>query len=176
MTRSAALKVATSGGVLEMAPKKKKWLEPLREVVGTCHPRDIGMKDSAGKPLPATIVWRNAVLGPDGPHLPAIRFALLALAHHMNEDGYCFPSIDLIALETGYAESTVKRNLKFACDEGWIKRTSGMGYKQRWRCYEYEASIPTFKSKGGLTVRPRFTWSEMRRGIRRARHRHGTTL
>lgn len=88
------------------------------------------------------------------------RLVLSALSIHMDENGGAFPSIELLALESALSESAVKRHLALATSEGWVKRTEGMGYKRGWRCYEYEAAIPTFE--GGVTVRPRSQWNEVR--------------
>jgi hypothetical protein len=141
-----------------------------RPTVASCHPNDLNRKDKTGKPLTAVIVWRDHLLGPDGPPQPMTRLVLLVLASHMNNEGYAFPSIELLAYESGCSIKSAKRHLTFACAEGWLTRTEGMGYAQGWRRYEYEASLPIFK--GGVTVRPRSAWRDVRRArLRDRRHR-----
>lgn len=145
-----------------------KWRPPSpRRPIATTHPSDLGWTDKGSKPIHPVIVWRDHVVGPDGPALPTTRSVLLTLSVHMDERGYAFPSIALLALESRLSENAVKRHLKLAVSEGWINRTEGMGYKQGWRCYEYEAAIPVFE--GGVTVLPRSAWREVRETNRRNR-------
>ncbi len=69
---------------------------------------------------------------------------LAALYKHMDEDGgSCFPGILKIAVEAGCRESTVKKHLTLAEEQGWIvkayrNRASG----QSWRGRSYQARIP----------------------------------
>lgn len=145
-------------------PRKQRTSAP-RVAIASHHPNDLGRKDKAGKPLNAVVVWRDHILGPDGPQQPTTRLVLLVLASHMNDQGYCFPSIELLALESGCSEKSVRRHLKFANAEGWFRRIAGMGYSQGWRRYEYEASIPIFE--GAVTVTARSAWKEKRVALRR---------
>ena len=91
------------------------------------------------------IQWRNKVLSEDGPDSSTTRYVLLVLSKHMNRyGGSCFPSMELLARESGLSERTVGTALKEAEVKGWIKR-----YRRRmakggsgWMQYEYEAEVP----------------------------------
>lgn len=147
---------------------RKRWCPPApRQPIATIHPSDLGAVDKAGKPIHAVIMWRDRIVGPDGPMMSNTRLVLLTLAVHMDDRGYAFPSVELLTLECGLSQSAVKQHLALAASEGWIKRTEGMGYKQGWRKYEYEAAIPVYE--GGLTVRPRSAWREVRTANHRGR-------
>jgi hypothetical protein len=147
---------------------KEKWqLPPPRRPIRKLHPSDLAVMDKNGTPVHGAVVWRDYVIGPDGPPKSTSRLVLCALSVHMDTQGYAFPSIELLALECHLSQSAVKRHLEFAAAEGWIRRTSSMGYKLGWRKYEYEASIPVYE--GNFLVRPRSDWNEVRFLNRRIR-------
>lgn len=86
--------------------------------------------------------WRVAVLSEQGPPCSTCRLALLALNHHMDDDGYCWPGIDTIAREIHMNEKTVREHLKDACEQGWIDRRQRNANGKGWRGYGYQATIP----------------------------------
>ncbi|OBQ94334.1 helix-turn-helix domain-containing protein [Mesorhizobium sp. AA23] len=57
------------------------------------------------------------------PKMPAVaKNVLVNLAWHMNDQtGRCFPSVELIAAETGYARSTVFEKLQWLEDHGFVR-------------------------------------------------------
>ena len=78
------------------------------------------MSDQQLSPL---FSWRSAIASETGPENSTTRHILLTLSLHMSAKGNsCFPSLDTIATETGYAKETVSRHLKKAYQAGWIDR------------------------------------------------------
>lgn len=132
--------------------RKPKLLDP-RPVYSNHYPSEL--PDADGKPVPPIVKWRNAVLGPDGPQSPTTRALLLALSHHMNDQGgSCFPSYTLLARETLLSKRVIIRHMKLAYVEKWFERTAGMGYASGWKRYEYQATVPIF-SDGDSKSPPR---------------------
>lgn len=88
--------------------------------------------------------WRSAVASEDGPPNPTTRHVLLTLGLHMNERGEsCFPSIELLTIETALSPRAVKEHLKIAAEAGWVgKREERRPNGQNWRRIEYFALIP----------------------------------
>lgn len=86
--------------------------------------------------------WLDALLSEAGPR-PTVRFALLALATHMEEDGgRAFPSTRLLARETGLSRRTVEEALREAEAAGWIRRHARGSSGQGWRRLGYRPSVP----------------------------------
>lgn len=63
---------------------------------------------------------RNLAL--QAPHKPI----LMAYANYADESGYCWPSVEVIAFDTGFSEPTVKRTRRELIAAGW------MGTKRRF--------------------------------------------
>jgi hypothetical protein len=123
--------------------RQRKIVDP-RPVASHSLPTEL---PKSKKPLPPIIKWRNAVLGKMGPPSPTTRLVLLALSHHMNQQGgSCFPSQRLLARETRLSLRAVCRHIQIAAAEKWILITIGMGYAKGWRKFEYQAAVPTFTS------------------------------
>ena len=55
---------------------------------------------------------------------PRARLVLQCLIYHADKDGFCFPSVKIIAAECGYGISTVKRALNDLCEAGYIEKTA----------------------------------------------------
>ena len=140
--------------------KQSKLLAP-RPIMGSIFPSEFPSLDN-DKPQPPVARWRNAVLGPDGPKSPQTRSVLLTLAHHMNEYGFCYPSQDLLVLESGLSKRTVIRHLAVSEAEGWIRRTEEAGFGKGHRRHEYQAMVPLFDGDGDR-VAPRQSWRDHRR-------------
>ncbi|WP_157380970.1 helix-turn-helix domain-containing protein [Burkholderia ubonensis] len=85
--------------------------------------------------------WRQAIIRSSLPS--TTRHVLLTLACHINDAGEsAYPSIDLLAFETGLSRRAVITHLQSAAGLGWI-RTDKHGYGgQRWARNEYEPCIP----------------------------------
>lgn len=99
------------------------------------------MSDLFLQPL---FTWRSVVASKFGPLLPTTRHVLLTLGLHMSEKGdSCFPSMALLAEESGLALSTVKEHIAIAARDGWIgKRSRRLKNGQGWKRNEYFAQIP----------------------------------
>ena len=89
--------------------------------------------------------WRSAVASTHGPEKPTTRFVLLTLALHMSVKGdSCFPSIDLLAEESGLSRRAVIEHLQIAEATGWLaKKDRSVRSGQGWRRVEYFGLIPT---------------------------------
>lgn len=87
--------------------------------------------------------WRSAVASKFGPEKPTTRFVLLTLALHMSPKGdSCWPSIDLLAEESGLSRRAVIEHLQLAEQNGWIaKRDRSTRSGQGWRRVEYFCTI-----------------------------------
>ena len=107
------------------------------------------MESEKSRPLVAR--WRDAVLSAYGPPKPMTRLVLVGLAKYMNRTGdNCWPSIEIIADDTGLARRSVLRHIAEARDSGWISvRTRGAN-GQGWRRHAYAPAFPP-----GDTVAPR---------------------
>ena len=83
------------------------------------------------------------------------KLTLFALSFYMNEMGAsCFPTQIQLAADSSLSESSIRRSIKRACKIGWLKRQLH-GFKgQKWKNYEYYASIPIGMSqfKGAVIV------------------------
>lgn len=88
--------------------------------------------------------WRAAVCSQHGPEKPTTRFVLLTLALHMSVKGdSCFPSIDLLAEESGLSRRAVIEHLQIAEATGWLaKKDRSTRNGQGWRRVEYYGLIP----------------------------------
>ena len=88
--------------------------------------------------------WRSAVCSTHGPEKPTTRFVLLTLALHMSVKGdSCFPSIDLLAEESGLSRRAVIEHLQIAEQTGWLaKKDRSVRSGQGWRRVEYFGLIP----------------------------------
>lgn len=88
--------------------------------------------------------WRSAVASKHGPEKPTTRFVLLTLALHMSVKGdSCFPSIDLLAEESGLSRRAVIEHLQIAEQTGWLaKKDRSARSGQGWRRVEYFGLIP----------------------------------
>ena len=88
--------------------------------------------------------WRSAVASKYGPEKPTTRFVLLTLALHMSVKGdSCFPSIDLLAEESGLSRRAVIEHLQIAEATGWLsKKDRSARSGQGWRRIEYYGLIP----------------------------------
>jgi hypothetical protein len=88
--------------------------------------------------------WRTAVASPYGPPNPTTRHVLLTLSLHMSPSGdSCFPSIDLLTVESGLSRRAVVQHMQLAAEAGWIgKRDRAERSGQGWRRVEYTATIP----------------------------------
>ncbi|WP_157384051.1 helix-turn-helix domain-containing protein [Burkholderia glumae] len=85
--------------------------------------------------------WRQAIIKSDLPS--TTRHVLLTLACHINDAGeQAFPSIRLLAFETGLSRQAVMTHLQRAAAAGWV-RTSKHGYGgQQWARNQYDPCIP----------------------------------
>jgi hypothetical protein len=98
--------------------------------------------------------WRHAITQSE--LQPLTRLVLFTLSIHMSEAGEnCYPSQDLLCLETGLTPPTLRKHLKLAEKAGWIvieqaeSRTKG-----RNRSDHYHPIFPdTFRLKGREDVR-----------------------
>lgn len=88
--------------------------------------------------------WRSAVASTVGPESPITRHVLLTISLHMSPKGdSCFPSVRLLAEETGLARTTVMKHLEIAADTGWIQKEERPHRNgQGWRRMEYMATTP----------------------------------
>lgn len=64
----------------------------------------------------SNLVWRSSI------RPMAKRVTMLALANAANDDGVCWPSVDLLVEHTGAARSTVVNSLAALEDEGFISK------------------------------------------------------
>lgn len=58
---------------------------------------------------------------------------LLVLADHANEDGYCWPSLGLIAWKLGLAVKTVRRTMRSLEERGAVERHERLGKSNAYR-------------------------------------------
>lgn len=87
--------------------------------------------------------WLDAVCSRDGPESATMRLALLVLGKCMEPDGSrCYPGTEWIATAAGLGVATVKRQLRQAEADGWLRRIARSGGGQGWRRYRYEPAIP----------------------------------
>ncbi|WP_205191559.1 helix-turn-helix domain-containing protein [Burkholderia sp. LMG 13014] len=85
--------------------------------------------------------WRQAIIKSDLPS--TTRHVLLTLACHINDAGeQAFPSIRLLAFETGLSRQAVMTHMQTAAAAGWV-RTTKHGYGgQKWARNAYDPCIP----------------------------------
>lgn len=94
--------------------------------------------------------WKLAFRASDLPS-PA-KHVLFELCEFMDKDGKrCFPSIQLLASNTGMGEKTVRRHLKVAVEKGWLFRLRHGKNGQAWANYHYQAKLPG-EAKGAVRV------------------------
>lgn len=87
------------------------------------------------------VVWRDMVLSPESGLRAAARLVACGLAKHMDSDGgSCWPSVELLAAETGLGRRSVQRGLRALEDAGWVSADRGGG---RAFTSEYAAVFPT---------------------------------
>jgi hypothetical protein len=99
--------------------------------------------------------WLNAIRSEQGPPHPQTRFVLFALSLHMkNEAATCFPSLALLARETGLATRTVKKHMNVAVADGWLIRTVRRGNASGFSSYSYRALIPDHMEEAGALNAP----------------------
>lgn len=91
--------------------------------------------------LSPLFTWRSAICDSDLP--PTVRHVALTLSLHMSERGdSCFPSRQVLALETGLSERAVQRAIKALEEGGWLRverpaERGGRGHPNR-----YAARVP----------------------------------
>lgn len=83
-----------------------------------------------------TAVWDH---GPDQPHL---RLLLLALADNANDQGVCWPSLDLLARKCAVDPRSVRRNLRALEAGGWIVSTMRTGQSTSYTVRTPDAHVP----------------------------------
>ena len=87
------------------------------------------------------LTWRGAILKSG---LPAsTKHVLLTLGCHMNDLGEsCFPSIELLCVETSLSNRVVILHLKNAKDAGWLIVDKHGFAGQKWSRNEYQIAWP----------------------------------
>ena len=79
----------------------------------------------------------------------ATKAVLQVIAMHTNDCGEgCFPSIDTIALESGYSKRKVISSLQDASEQGWLKVEKHGFAGQKWKRNHYIPQWPQ-RQKGG---------------------------
>lgn len=106
------------------------------------------MGDNKKKPF--KYEWLDLMVSGNGPKSATTRHILLVLHIHMDNTGYCFPTIATIAKESGRSTSTVKTHITIAKNTDWIKITKAKRPGQGWRRNDYQAVIPYKLRKVGL--------------------------
>lgn len=53
---------------------------------------------------------------------PSAKFVLVAICDHVDEDGWCWPSLSRLARKTGFDRSTVQRSMQKLVDRGLLRR------------------------------------------------------
>lgn len=85
--------------------------------------------------------WRQAILQSD--LAPTTRHVLLTLACHMNDAGEsCYPSVELLAKETGLSTRAVITHLNLAKESGWIEVDKHGFRGQKWNRNDYKMAWP----------------------------------
>lgn len=94
--------------------------------------------------------WRHAILQSSLPS--ATRLTLLAISCHMNDlgDG-CYPSMELLAKETGLSKRSIITHIAVASQMGFLQISQHGFEGRKWRRNEYRAIWP----QGGERVAPR---------------------
>ena len=90
------------------------------------------------KVLPA--VWRDAVCDSRGELPPAAKLVAYSVARHMNRDGLAYPSVELLAEETGYDVRLVRRMLRVLREAGFLDFPDNKG--GRGKANRYQARLP----------------------------------
>ena len=102
-------------------------------------------KYNKGNTLPL-YVWRDAIRserGPSGKSKASLRHILINLSFYMDGNGLnCYPTQEVIALETGYTLGHVNNMIELAEELGWIKKISHQGIGQKWRNLVYKPILP----------------------------------
>jgi hypothetical protein len=87
--------------------------------------------------------WRWAVASKQGPRSSVTRHVLLTVSLHMDLYGQgAFPSIALVATESGLSSRAVGMHLKKATNDGWISRKLWRAAGKDWAQYVYVATLP----------------------------------
>lgn len=96
----------------------------------------------APKPAPRPFfAWRQRLLISSLP--PTTRHVLLTLGCHMDDQGAsCWPSIALLAAETGLSRQTVVEHLKRAREDGWVVVRKHGALGRRWKRSDYVIAFP----------------------------------
>ena len=93
--------------------------------------------------------WRDAIQSPAGPPNPTTRHVLLSLSTWMDLQGKsCFPTQEQIQTATGLTPKTIRKHIRLAEKQGWIKtyrRTEATS--QTWN-YGYIATPPLIELCG----------------------------
>ena len=98
----------------------------------------LGRYPKGKKPKEIKYQYLNWLRSEVSPVPSVLRLILYNLTCWMNEEGRsCYPTIKDIAVTTGYSESTVKKQLTLAVNNGWIGRYAHSGEGQQWRNYGY---------------------------------------
>lgn len=93
--------------------------------------------------LRSLFTWRALITSIDGPRSATTRLVLLVLSLHMNKLGQsCFPSIELLACESGLSRQSVIKHLEIAVRGGWLGRRPFRRPGKAWRSTEYFAIWP----------------------------------
>jgi hypothetical protein len=92
------------------------------------------------------LTWKVAVRDSDLP--PIDKLVAFVLGSHMNQDGWCFLSLETIAREASLSVATVKRHLGQGDPllQSWLLKVSGgRGRGGRTHASEFQAVLPTEK-------------------------------
>jgi hypothetical protein len=93
--------------------------------------------------------WRSAIVASDLP--PTTRLVLLTLSLHMDAGGgSCWPSVELLARETGANRATVIRHLAAAERLGWLAAERSRGRTSN----HYSAAMPKPEQSHSATDQP----------------------
>jgi len=89
--------------------------------------------------LSALNAWRRAIASKQGPKSSTTRLVLLCMSLYMDSNGYCYPSIQTLAADTGLSKRSVIRHVEMAISEGWIGKRMNRNNGSRWRSARYRA-------------------------------------
>lgn len=96
--------------------------------------------------------WRAAILKSGLP--PTTRHVLLTLSCHINDAGEsAYPSVELLATETGLSKRAIITHLAIAKQTGWIFITKHGFAGKKWKRNEYYPRLPE-ENKGGAAGSP----------------------
>jgi hypothetical protein len=93
--------------------------------------------------------WKNSIGASD---LQATtRQTLMGLAHFMDREGYCYPSMQTVADFTGQGLRTVKKHIALAIKSGFLGKAVKGATGQGWRLNEYRARVPEDPAAAPIT-------------------------